>query len=137
MPGGLKTKLNINSTENELFLTEKYVSQQLSYLFFKGKLLKACPVLCTPQWPVSHFPAWHRCGKSEGPSVQWWRVHLCWGWLFTATFILRDSPSPSYLPSGPPWAFVLSPLCFLPHTHLLPVQALRTRSLQCAIFYVT
>lgn len=55
MPGGLKTKLNINSTESALFLTEKYVSQQVSQLFFKGKLLKACPMLLTPQWLAPTF----------------------------------------------------------------------------------
>lgn len=124
MPGGLKTKLNINSTENALFLTEKYVSQQVSYLFFKGKLLKACPVLLTPQWLVSPFLAWHGCGKSEGPLWNGGESTCTGVGSFLPTFILRDSPSPSYLRSGPSWAFVLSPLYLLPHTHLLPVPAL-------------
>lgn len=47
MPGRLETEPNISITKNAVFLIEKYVSQQVSYPFFKGKLIKACLVLLT------------------------------------------------------------------------------------------
>ena len=49
MPGRLETKPNLSITENVVFLTEKYVSQQVCNLFFKGRLTEAYLVLLTPQ----------------------------------------------------------------------------------------